>query len=579
MKGGFMSRLVRAAGAVLIGMVILAGAAGFAGPRPDTILLPQFAVYSDSEISYMKDAIRDMLSTRLESGEAVQVVSTGEGPVAGEEDAKALLQRYDADFLVKGSLTYVNRVASLDLVVYHGMDPGRRRHFYHQGEGLDSVIAGLNQIAPEILESLRDEPGKEVPDQEALGKAEEEAVEETGQTGASQPSRKPRAELDAKPEEPDRLPEEEAAPDGEGMGVKRSRSIACRSESGVRAQWAFWKTKLSEGLFQSVSVGQTDADPDTEVVLLAQKEIRILRPGKERFRMAAAIELKSNQNAVSLDLADINGNGRDEIFVSAFFEQGSMPNSTVYEYQNGSYRVIAEKSEWLYRVDRNGRAAPVLYGQSNQFGDPYSGAVYRLEWEKGAGYRPAEKLTQNRDARVNVLGMVFGRLGDSLPEARLIAYNPSDRIQILDGDEPVRVDRTAYGGSLSYAPVPDPEQNEDCFGAKKVFLPLRLLLYDLDDDGNNELLAPANHSKTNDFVEFRAFGRRFEGARLVVLTYDGTSLVEICGTGRFEDLVITDAAIGDVDNDGENELVASMVLNDFSFLKKNQSLLYVLEDI
>ena len=66
---------------------------------------------------------------------------------------------------------------------------------------------------------------------------------------------------------------------------------------------------------------------------------------------------KKKQNYfIGIDIADINGNGIDEIFITCLDTFRNNISSLVIEYNGNNYVVISEGSPWWYRVVTRARS-------------------------------------------------------------------------------------------------------------------------------------------------------------------------------------------------------------------------------
>ena len=122
-------------------------------------LLP-FKINSEKDLSFLKDGIFDMLSTRLAKEDRVEVIerteteavmqSTASSERINEAVARDIGTRLNADFVLFGSLTVLGDNVSIDakMVDITGAKPTMT--FYDQSQDLGAVITKINLIAADI---------------------------------------------------------------------------------------------------------------------------------------------------------------------------------------------------------------------------------------------------------------------------------------------------------------------------------------------------------------------------------------------------------------------------------------------
>jgi len=131
---------------------------------PKRLALLPFKINSEKDLSFLRDGIFDMLSTRLAQEGQVAVISRAQveaamQPVAGsgsvnESKARDIGARLKADFVLFGSLTVLGNNVSIDakMVDITGGQPTMT--FYDQSQDLGAVITKINLIAADINDRM-----------------------------------------------------------------------------------------------------------------------------------------------------------------------------------------------------------------------------------------------------------------------------------------------------------------------------------------------------------------------------------------------------------------------------------------
>jgi hypothetical protein len=261
-----------------------------------------------------------------------------------------------------------------------------------------------------------------------------------------------------------------------------------------------------------------------------------------------------------VDVADINGNGRAEIFITARSEN-YFPSSYVLEWDGTRFQTIADDLNWYYRVLWNPQSKRrTLYGQKGGSRNIMAGPVWSMAWVNGA-YTPQEKIILPDQACV--FGFTSGDLtGDGVADT--MSFVKGDRLQLsLVGGREEWSSTDAYGGKYTWL-ISNQEYREgqrmsstrvDPLPENLFFVPQRILLTDFDRDGRNEVLVVKNEDSTAGLM---ARVRTYQEGRFENLAWDNVGMRTVWRTRKFSGY-ISDYNIGDFNNDGTEEVVFAVV--------------------
>ena len=524
---------------VIIISVTLSIHAGYSATPKRLALLP-FKINSEKDLSFLRDGIFDMLSTRLAKEGQVEVISraqveaamqpvTGSGSV-NESKARDIGARLKADFVLFGSLTVLGNNVSIDakMVDITGGQPTMT--FYDQSQDLGAVITKINLIAADINDKM-------------FGRTPVAAAK--APVPAAKPEKTAKSSLYAHPEKV--LQDDGFITSGgesaEGVGIIRG--------AARETQASFWKSASFKHLINGVAVGDVDGDGQNETLIAAPHTVTIFRSAGGPFQKIAVIEESNNKNIYGLDIADINDNGYAEIFVTSFNAEKKVVNSYILEYDGKNFIKIMDNSRLIYRVADTSNRGRVLLGQRPSRGKSDSGPIFEMIWH-GGEYVPTDETRTPR--HTSLLGLTIGDvLNDGQENA--IGYKGNDRIQIIDSagktiwDSPDR-----YGGSMLFwdAPWDDKGQVEN-----RKYFPMRLVVWQNTANKETQVIAVKNYDVTGRKMEYRKFTK----THIEAFTWDGLGLRPIWKT-RSMSGYIQDYTVGDFDNDGNDELVAALVIKE-----------------
>ncbi|MEJ2101086.1 MAG: hypothetical protein P8X68_14080 [Desulfobacterales bacterium] len=533
----------------LLVFAILAFNFSSAAAEPKRVALLPFKINAEKDLSYLRDGIFDMLTTRLTKAGQVEVlgrktveeaIETVSGDAAVTEDAaRKIGASLNADFVLYGSLTIFGDSVSLDakMIDLSGQKPTLT--FFDQSQTMGEVIPRIDGIAAEINQKVFGSKPVAPPPQPA------------------KPVEKKPAETPSIYAHPEKLLKEGTLGTGEKEGGS-SAFIMTRS-AGESAD--FWKSGNFDVQIQGIALGDVDGDGATETIIISTQEVMIFRTQGGRLLKLKEIAGERQQRFIWVDVADVKQDGRAEIFVSCLNLNTGNLESFVLEWNGKDFEMIAERQKWYFRVLQMPGRGPVLLGQKMGVEDLFFPGIYELTWSSGA-YESAERLSLPKS--ITLFEFSQGDVMNNGNE-ELVAMERNDRLRILtkSGKKEWESDER-YGGSENYI-----RESAN----QRIFLPQRIFITDLNQNGKTEVTVIKNYSFTG--LALKNY-RSFTSGQFVSLSWDGFGLSENWHTNKISGY-FADSAIGDIDNDGEPELVAAVISRREGLIEKARSALIVYE--
>lgn len=205
-----------------------------------------------------------------------------------------------------------------------------------------------------------------------------------------------------------------------------------------------WNTASLKGTPVGVEIADFDGDGNLEAAIAFNDRIEIGRLNADGYQMLGAIRLDAGSQAYSLEAADLNANGRPELYVSAMNSNGN-PAGISIEFRDGRYRTTITKIPWhLRRVVLSDEGTVLLAQEYDPRGREFAGPVFRV---KRNGDRLTAGATLALPKRVNLYGFApFTNQGRTL-----IAWVDDDGYLTIStaSGEPLAVSTDSVGGTES----------------------------------------------------------------------------------------------------------------------------------
>jgi TolB-like protein len=527
--------------AVLSVLLLALSTSVFAAAKTVTVAIVPFKVNAEKDMSFLRDGVYDMLSTRLTKEGEVEVLNrqtvekalpATAGPLT-EAAGRELGRKLAADFVLFGSLTVLGNSISLDskMVDVAGAKP--TMSFFEQSEDAGGIITRISAMAAAVNEKM-------------FGRTTAAAQPAPAAAAAPQPQAAQPAPADpfAHPEKMLKQPS--------GFGGGSGSPFAASEESAREFSPQFWKSAAYKLAFNGIALGDVDGDGKTETIIITADKVIVYRYEQQRFYQVAEYAEGSQGINIGVDVADINGNGIPEIIVTSLTLTRKVLASFVLEWDGKALRRIVDNAHWYFRVCDLPDRGKVLLGQEPRFGSPFKGKIFEMIWRNGQ-YEPETPVAVS--AAVNVLGLTIGQIVKGQRET-IAAYDSSDRIRVFDeaGKEEWK-SAERYGGSTLHTlgNIDDQGQTE-----RPIYLPMRLTALKPDKDGKSQVLAIRNFDITDRKIEGL---RSFNETQIIGFGWDGLGLQPEWKTRKMAGC-IRDFALGDFDNDGELEMVCALVLDE-----------------
>ena len=518
---------------------------GSASGASRVLVLP-FDIQSDSDLSFLQKGISQMLASRLASDESIEVISMAAPSAAnlskpiGETAAMSTAAKLKADYVSYGTVTVTSESVRTDARLVRAVDGTPQVVFSQTGKNQGDALQQVKLYAAEILKAL----GSKAP-------------------VLTQPVSQPQQLQTA-------VDESHRHPDFLWTGAVSTGSTPIRMmASDGKTEANVWKSVKFQAEIKSLAIGDVLGDKQNELVMINDNSVSLYRYVVGKLELIDEFTGEKDHTAIRVDVADINQNGRAEIFVTNLYKDKSQLKSYVLEWDGTKLVKIVQNANWYFRVMTVPGKKPVLLGQQRGMAALFTKGIYQLAWINGTY---AE--TSLADAPRGLSLYAFSS-GNALNDGKetTVSLTSDLRLRVFDptGDMQWTSSERFTGGGV-YMPYPadmnDASSPEE-LRIKRYYLPQRLFISDIDKDGNNEVILINNKDFMKNYIPYL---RLFKSGHVECLQWEGLGFglkwrtTEVSGQ-------ISDMVVGDLNNDGVDEIVFSVVEIPGSALNSGRSYL------
>ena len=543
----------------MIALGLLCSAASAVETR--RVLILPLGIHSDKDVTFLQDGIRSMLSSRLyqpgktviiSREETLKAVEAHGGAVTTDPAAVELAKQLNADYVVVGSLMMMGENVSTNVRMLD-VDQNKPVAVVNQvGKTQGAVIEHIDAFCARVNENVFGSQPQQA--RKPAAKAKTETVDEHRM-------------------HPEKLMGSDVREEPSGMsGIAMQPNVAATGAWRIGRQF---KTQL-----RGLAVGDVNGDGRADIAVIDNHTLKIFQYQKGRLIPLGVLEEEKFNSFISVDIADINGNGVAEIFITnrpmvtgghkdsrAFAAKAAQLRSFVMEWDGRQFKKILENSRYFFRVLHVPQRGAVLVGQrqgttSDTFGENqiFSGPVVELVW-RGGSYVAEDNL--GVPARMNLYSFALGDIENNGQEM-ILSYTHMDYLRMSDrsGAEQWQ-SADNYGTSDTFMEVPDQGDMEDM---NRYYLPSRIILRAPAQAGGPSVLVVKNIETGRTFPRVKLF----KSGHIEYLAWNGLSFVPVWRTQPVSKY-ISDFAVGDLDNDGQEELVFAVVVKTSSAFADGKS--------
>jgi len=531
-----VARLVSILAVALI--LALTSAPALAADKTGSIAFLPFKANAPQDMTYLTSGIRDMLASRLASEIGLTVIDkglvdkalAGAGVPAQNDAVRKIGKSLGADYLVAGSLTSLGGSLSLDAKVFD-MATGTPQSFYATAKGENEIITAIDTLAWDI--------GEKVFNQKRPAAALAQAA----------------------------APAQAQTPQNQYLTAHPDRALAGRGgaspfiySKGINSAFDFSKSQNMKLSLQYMESADLDGDGAEEVILADRETVQIYKRDQNRFSKVGQISGTTGFRIHAVSVADMNGNGKPEIYVSAADTKN--PRSFAFEWLG------TDKADYLFKdAPFYVRAMQIpgegflLAGQRSDFDKAVAPGIHRLDVNNGEA-----KATTRIDVpdSVNLFEFTIADL-DNDGSKEIIAIDQYDRLQVLrTGGSVLWKSDEFFGGTTRFIGGQEAlgisqrvTQSEDL---GRIYIPSRIIVSDVNGDGLPDVIINKNLSSASRLFQNM---KNYPSGEIHALTWNGIALTELWRTRKIDGYIVDYLLRPNADKTGA-ELMVGLILSSSS---------------
>ncbi|MBE9523178.1 MAG: VCBS repeat-containing protein, partial [Proteobacteria bacterium] len=431
-----------------------------------TVVLLPLKIYADQSKSYLGEGVKSMLLSRLSGGDIEVISDEKVASLLGEKETKGitlqkraedLARRLEADYAIFGSITAIGGGYSLDLSLLQISQTGSTVKRVSKAVDEDQFIPQLSDVAYQLRAIIE---GREIPAPKAEKKV---AVLPEAQTTKG---------LFSKVEQ------------------EKPGSATAKKGFSFRPTSEYQEFKPTGTISVDMAVmafdlGDLDGDRMAEFVVLGRKSLSVYQRHGASFALRDTLKASGGEEFLKVSVGDVDANGKAEIYLVGL--SGQRARCTVLEW-NGGFKRLYRQTGHLQAVKDPAGGKPLLLFQDSTVTNFFRGKTYLMGYDSGGSLTKGEELPGIRGAQFYTVAHYdldsdgnheWLGLGE---DSRLYVWDQQGKV-LWKGDKKIGGTNNAIniGEVIGYGEDPP-----------LVPFNSRLLITDIDGDGNREILVIKN---------------------------------------------------------------------------------------
>jgi hypothetical protein len=286
-------------------------------------------------------------------------------------------------------------------------------------------------------------------------------------------------------------------------------------------------------VLRAMDVGDVDGDGNDDLVLAGSDDVHIYSFTGSRQQEIGTISLAANERVHGVSVADLDNDGRAEIYVSA--NENDAPVSFGLKFEDGAFRYMFRRARWYIRVIDISGEGQVLIGQKGYKDNPAVPGILRMSLSGDKLQKESKFLVPDN---INLFDFSMADLnGDGANE--IIALTQQDKLVVLSANGSLLWRSTDYyGGSTRYIGELDSSKGRlyqtGKIEGERIYIPGRIIITDINNDDQADVIVCRNISTASRILEHY---KSYSSSEIQALSWNGIGLTELWRTKKIDGYV------------------------------------------
>ena len=321
---------------------------------------------------------------------------------------------------------------------------------------------------------------------------------------------------------------------------------------GLKMAWE--SQALSGEPAVSLTVADLDGDGKKEIVVAGASKITVYDWDGKTLQPLTTFQHKTYRHWLGVEAADLKKAGRDTIFATAYFDATQRPRVIVLSWDNGRLKQEADLEGMVRRIDRADGSRQIAFQDLSRSKTLSYSPPVQLVFENNA-YKPGQKISVPSLRDKQAFGFTFGDWDHDQSEDTALLEN-GDRLRVFFKSSKWASSSDSFGGTANdFSTVSNSMPDENTYNQEDrvgTFLP-RLMTW-RPSSGSEQILVPHNIPALSFHLTYY---KPFKKSELFGYAWNGLAMTPVWHVAY--DGYLADYAIGDALNDETAQVWAAVV--------------------
>jgi len=307
-------------------------------------------------------------------------------------------------------------------------------------------------------------------------------------------------------------------------------------------------------------------DPYPEIIIIDDHDLYIYKIQKDTLQCISRFSNKIIGKLLTVDCADLDQNGKKEIYISATNDMTQKLSSFVLEWDPETLKpkLLLDYLSWYLRIIDLNDQTKMLIGQHQGLDSFFSSKIYELYWLDNQ-LQTKQELSLPED--IIFSSLAFGRFMD---HTFVYAGLLNNKLCLMDSKGEIAwLGEIDLGDSLNSMTLNSKKRSRTTQIEKHMFLPQRILVSDINKNGKDNIIAIQHNTSVSFFKRLK----QIESSSITIWEWGPLGMEKIRSFDPIQGY-ISDFTIYDLDQDNRLDGIIAVVYKTKLFQKMKSAIIY-----